>query len=164
MASIENQDAPPEDTASHPQPNLHSPFRLSEKAPASALTKLKHKGSFRPGAPRSPAILEEPDSDTLEGKDPSELGRDFVNTYHNRLSIICRDASKDVGVVPNTPAQVQKMLKQVVALSMQGLTQHEKDVILREHMGEYIESMKTQTEQRIKYGEARAQKEYLDYI
>lgn len=56
--------------------------------------------------PQSAAILEEPDSETLEGKDPSELGHDFVATYHNRIAIICKDASKDVGAVPNTPAQV----------------------------------------------------------
>jgi len=69
-----------------------------------------------------------------------------VHTYQNRVAIICKDAKEDLGAVPNTPAQVQKMLKKVVAISMQGLTQDEKDAILREHMGEYVESMKTQTE------------------
>jgi hypothetical protein len=69
-----------------------------------------------------------------------------VHTYQNRVAIICKDAKEDLGAVPNTPAQVQKMLKKVVAISMQGLTQEEKDAILREHMGEYIESMNTQTE------------------
>lgn len=69
-----------------------------------------------------------------------------MHTYQNRVAIICKDAKEDLGAVPNTPAQVQKMLKKVVAISMQGLTQEEKDAILREHMGEYIESMNTQTE------------------
>lgn len=47
---------------------------------------------------------------------------------------------------------------------MQGLTQAEKDAVLREHMGEYVESMNTQYDKKLKFGEAKAQKEYLTYI
>ena len=70
------------------------------------------------------------------------MTKQFVETYKKRLEKICLEANQDLVYLPrNALSQtehIHSMLKKVVEVSMQGLQEQEKDWILQQYMGDYI--------------------------
>ena len=67
---------------------------------------------------------------------------DFVEVYKARMLAICANAHKELGELPkdviSSPIHIQKMIREVVEVSMQGLNESEREWILNRHLGEYM--------------------------
>jgi hypothetical protein len=82
-----------------------------------------------------------PGEDDLTKSQVGKISKVFVETYRQRLDYICTEAHKQVlgaDSVTQT-AHIHQMLKKIVEISMQGLGDNEKDWVLNQFMGDYIE-------------------------